>query len=390
MAAGELPVRSVEEVIAAVPFLVGHHPQDSLILVLTDSDGRLLLTVRADLPVVPLEDVDEAVRLVEDGFAERVREAHATDAVVLTWREQVNTDRDRVLIDGVVSVLTRGDVSVVDAVATNGSRATSYLPNHRAIDGKTHYIVTAPIRDVVAEVAAEVGIEVAASRDELSREWTARSIMPQIQEAAEFGFDHVADHRFDNKVPNIMMAARKAQLQEVEWITGALSGPTMNAAALTQAARLFGKATAAKDIRDAMLVELDTLEPTDLRAYARNTASLARAMPESVAATAATLAGAASWFSGDGARAAIALEYALSINPDASLADSFATAVSAGMPPDRFREVVIGRVGTTADVLGVSEPAATRATELTGRVSLRADALSAIPPSPAPSLSGIG
>ncbi|PZQ43557.1 MAG: hypothetical protein DI570_29080, partial [Phenylobacterium zucineum] len=46
-----LAVRSVDDLIGLVPYLIGFHPEDSLVVMLLE-DGRVLVTARVDLAAV--------------------------------------------------------------------------------------------------------------------------------------------------------------------------------------------------------------------------------------------------------------------------------------------------------------------------------------------------
>src|SRR5690606_38523101 len=89
-------------------------------------------------------------------------------------------------------------------------------------------------------------------------------------------------------------------------------------------------------VRDALWA---LITPASARTMVGLWSHVARCAPPWISAPARTLAGFASWLSGDGARALIAAERAIAVDPDYTLAGLLLETLAMGVPPSAWRPI---------------------------------------------------
>jgi hypothetical protein len=329
------------EIAAALPHLLGFRPTESVVLVAMGgpSGGRLGLTVRVDLP--PPEHAADAARAVARGIATD-RPAGVVAFVVsespdVPVADPVEDDAatelpHRSVLHEVVLALAALDIPVRDSMLVRGGRWWSYECPHpccapgagtplpsgvselEVASVATGQVVerdraglvarieplTGAAADAMAEACARVGVRYA--RDSLSDDRRAeRTSWAAIRRAVR------------RCRPGAGSAAVRLSSREVASVLWALTD-------LRVRDRALGLALGA----EAAAAEVLWTECT-------------RRAPEPLGAAPATLLAVSAWLRGDGAMANIALDRALTSEPDYRLAGLLAQGLAACMRPAELR-----------------------------------------------------
>ncbi|MEO3745983.1 DUF4192 domain-containing protein [Plantactinospora sp. B5E13] len=369
-----LSVRSTADLLAAVPFLLGFHPADSVVVIALRAN-RIVFVARGDLPdflTAPPPSAGGAGEAAARGPGETAArgpgetaargpgetaggpgEAAAQLAAVVA-RQGVETvtivgygppARVTPVIDAVTGALGRFGLPVLDALRVTGDRYWSYVcadPGCCPPEG-TRFDASASQFAAAATFAGQVALP---DRETLVRQVSpvdgpAREAMRQATRRAESRLQKLLD-RAAPADPRGRRALRRAGRSAVR------------IAMLRH--RTGGRLT---DDELAWLSLLLVHLPTRDEAWQRTggedwqlalwTDVLRRSEPDLVAAP-ATLLCFAAWRAGQGALASVAVERALEAQPDYSLALLLAETLRAGIPPstldgwdapDRSRQEVL-------------------------------------------------
>ncbi|PZF84670.1 DUF4192 domain-containing protein [Micromonospora deserti] len=313
-----LAVRSAADLIAAVPYLLGFHPADSVVVV-TMRGRRITFAARADLP-----DLADPVAPARHLAAVIARQG-AESATVLGYGP---ASRVTPAVDAVRAELTRAGLALLDALRITDGRYWSYLctePECCPTDG-TPYDAGASEVTAAAVFAGQVAL---ADRAAL----TAQVAPP---DGADRSAMRQATARAERRLSDLVAEAPPADL------LGGRSLRAAGVAAVRGAQRRQRRGERLTDDEVAWLSLLLTHLPVRDHAWERTDGRdedialwldvLRRAEPELIAAPAALLAFAA-WRAGQGALAAVALERALTEHPDYSLAALLDDLLRRGVPP---------------------------------------------------------
>lgn len=294
--------------IAAVPYLLGFEPTDSLVLVAL-RHGALTVTARVDL--VHLDDSAQLPDLMEV----LATKASATEVVGLTYGPRDTAEH-------------AGEL-VADAARAHGLQLRKHV---RVADGRYWSLTCTDTRCCPAEgtpvsddpaVAAEfvgIGAPKLASRQDLEAllnpvQDTER-LAPLIRDAVQTAAAAVVAGRRSAHVTSAKRALfAAARRTERRWTD-------------EETAR-FGEALSLYEIRDAvwLAIEDGRLDGRDLFQH------LARTLPASHRAPALFLFAWKTWRAGNGALASIAVERALTADPTYSGAQLLRSALSSGVNP---------------------------------------------------------
>ncbi|MEQ4300643.1 DUF4192 domain-containing protein [Plantactinospora sp. B6F1] len=320
-----LAVRSTADLLAAVPYLLGFHPADSVV-VMALRGNRIVFVARGDLPGVP----------AGPAAGGEVGEAAAQVAAVVA-RQQVETTtvigygepaRVTPAVDAVTAALGRVGLPVLEALRVTGDRYWSYKcadvdccpADGRRFDSSTSQLAAA------ATFAGQVALP---DRDALVRRITpldgpARDALREAARRAEVRLDTLLDRARPGD-PQGRRALRRA-------------GRT----AVRRAMHRYRTGGQLTDDEVAWLSLLLVHLPVRDDAWRRTggeewhlalwTDVLRRAEPDLVPAP-ASLLGFAAWRAGQGALAGVAVERALQARPEYSFAQLLAEALQAGIGP---------------------------------------------------------
>ncbi|SCG77711.1 DUF4192 domain-containing protein [Micromonospora inositola] len=311
-----LPVTSPADLIAAVPYLLGFHPTDSLVLVGL-AGTRVAVASRTDLPD-PADPVGWADELMPQQLR-MLRHAGVTTAIVIGYGP---TDLVTPVVDTVTPRLRDAGIDVFDALRVTDRRYYSYLCQDLTccpIDGvpfdpdrsdlTLHAIVAgcSTLPDRRALVASIAPIDGPARTAVTRATYKARARRRTL--SAEGGRDALIRAGEDIVRETFARYADDQVLtdDELAWLTVLLP------------------ITA---IRDTAWRATDS-QPWHVALWSDITR---RAQPD-LAAPPASLLAFAAWRSGAGALASVAVDRALQANPSYSLAQLIDRALREGLPP---------------------------------------------------------
>lgn len=311
-----LSISSPADLLTAVPYLLGFHPADSLVIVglthtLVAVAGRADLPAPADAPGWAIDIAASQIRML--------RNAAATRAIAVGYGPAATVTP---VMDIMIPQLAAAGFAVFDALRVTDGRYFSYLCDEPAccpVDGMPfdphhsdltmHAIVAGwhalPDRAaLVASVAPTGGATRAAVARATARARAHRRAL--IREAGQAGLIRAGDDMVRTTFARYADGHVLAD-DELAWLTVLLSTPA---------------------IRDAAWRATDNL-PWHVDLWADVTR---RAHPPLVAPPASLLAFAA-WRCGDGALACVAVDRALAADPGYTLAQLIDEALRAGLPP---------------------------------------------------------
>jgi hypothetical protein len=328
-------LRSPGDVLASVPYQLGYHPRDSVV-VLALRDGAVEMVERLDLPE-PAEVVDAAAALVLPLLRERIQ------AVLLAGFEST-PDQAQPVLDALVGPLHEAEIGVLERLVVRDGRWFSLDCTQGCCRPEGQ-----PLPDPASTpaVADFVGQGVSPLRDRAQVADTVRAD-PAIAGAVALELGNG-----DRPDP----AVRRGPWLSL-WAVVCRSDPGASLHEELSAADVAELVRSLRDVelRDAMIawlcpgsLPLDAL-PDDLVDAVRSVLPsrpaasaarvlrgqlewLARAVPDPDAAPVLTLLATVAWHFGDGTIARVALDRALEHTPDYRLAQLIARLVDLGIRP---------------------------------------------------------
>lgn len=330
------------ELLQAVPYLLGFHPADSLVLVGL-ADGRLVVTARIDLPaydgsarrdndapVAPT--VASTVRaLIDGGATEIIAVVYAGGAGVVRADGLVGHE----VIDAVVTQADRRGCAVSDALLVHAGRWWSYLcdggdccpAGGTALPDSTSSFAAAATADGVAPMADRAAL--AASLDPVA-ESPDPALQTLIERAEELDVRAALSggrRRQERAAVRRLFAAARA--------CDAPGWPGLD----DEDVAALGVALGPSAVRDAVWMGVDDGR-LDGRPLWRE---LGRRLPGPYCAAPLFLFGWAAWRSGHGALASIAAERAVRADPGYTAADLLLAALDSGVDPRRLPKLRLPR-----------------------------------------------
>lgn len=308
-----LPIHSPDEVVAALPYVLGFKPEESAVFVPMSAD---LPIARIDLPTTP-RDHDAAWEAVSAPLSRYAQPGASVGIVCITTDREV---ADRVVQDFAARLDTIGIDTALMVWANDSDWHDYYL-------GASGPQTQAAREYVAAEMTLTGRPRPAASRESLAsslvgdREPVAE-LLPEIREAAE------------TRTPRA----------EAKWAVGRLQQFHADSQPLSDldAARLL-VAIETIPIRDRLWDDMTTDNADSQVSLWTN---LTRRAPDEVRSAPASLLGLASWLSGDGAKAMCAVEQ-VPRNSRYPLAGLVAAVVESAIHPREWESVK--RIGQDAD-----------------------------------------
>ena len=324
-------VGSADSILAVIPHLLGFHPSDSLVVLgIGGPHARIRLAFRYDLPHRPYDGTPEGIASHACTVLKRER---LTIAVAVGYGPGPAVTP---VVDAVAPALKRAGIALHDVLRVQDGRYWSYLcedpaccpPEGVPFDQAGHPAATA---------LSAAGLAVLADRGEL-----AATIAPDATSAEP-----------------MKAAVQRAHSRAERLTSESLSGPNPRDAyvAVADSGRRSVRQAIATYRRGGELTDLDEiawlgLTLRDLRvrddawarmapnfagAHMRLWTELVRCLPAELVAGPAALLAFASWQSGEGALASIAIERSLEADPAYSMALLLAEALNAGLPPSAAR-----------------------------------------------------
>jgi Domain of unknown function (DUF4192) len=316
-------VGAVEDLVCVVPFLLGFHPSESLVVVaMRQPRDQLAFTLRVDLP--PRRHERAAARMC----AERMALAGADGVLAFVFTDLAGPAGELPRARLVESLQRLLDVPLLDALLVRGDRVWSYVcaegaccpPEGRRVDPGSPAVTS------LAAAGALAGRQVLAGRDALVREadgptgGTERAMRQAVERST------------------LASAGARPALSAYDDALAAVldrAGPDSPLAPSPEEAAVLGLGWHDPTVRDAMmmLVARDEERAADL------VRAVAALMPPPYDAPAATLLAWVAYLDGCGVVAAAALDRALATEPGYSLARLLADALAGQVPPGELRRL---------------------------------------------------
>ena len=319
-AAGRIRLSDPAELIAAVPYLLGFHPRDSVVLLALH--GKTLgLTLRADLV-----DDAQAPPLAEQLLLSITRQRPTGVALVVIGGD-LTPDSDlphRALVDALDDMLTSAELPLVHAAWT--AQITGGAPWRCYDDPLCAGTVSDPGVSPLAAATVAAGAVTFGSREEMLALLAADD--PAALQRRSVLLD-AADA--DHPMSSTLVAQRLAQLQELH-----RAAATGNVALSDRIVTEVASALCDHRVRDACL---PWCSGPGAVAAERLWMALVRATPAPERAEPAALLALVAYLRGDGALAGVALDAALQACPQHSLSGLLRAALDGGLPPEVLRTV---------------------------------------------------
>lgn len=314
--------RGPEDLIAVVPYLLGFHPEESVVL-LTFGAPAGSFHARVDLP-----GSDPDREATAELLCEAVRNNVVEVTAVLVFSTDV--DRTRRMCEVLVPALCMSGASVIDAIRADGRCWWSALdedPDAHPYDISSHPFTAesvlhghAAFRDRAELVASLVGND----PDEVN----------QVVAAA----DAAADALLQEGKPRAWARARA----NAAWFRQRLVEATRSGVPLpvVDAGRALVLAQLApmRDVACSLMTRASAHEHVGLWR------DLLRRAPVDLVPGAAALLGLAAWLDGDGALAWCAVERCQQVDPDHSLAQHLAGLLQGAVPPSTWTPLEVSRI----------------------------------------------
>lgn len=315
----QLAVRSPADLIAAVPYLLGFHPADSLVVVAMQ-DKRVTFVARGDLP-----DPGTPAGPIADHLVAAVRRQDATTTLTLGYGP---AERVTPAMDQLRAALNQSGLRVLDALRVTGGRYWSYLctePTCCPSEG-TPYDTSSSEVSAAAVFAGEVALpDRAALVAQVAPVGGLASVA--LRQAAERA-DHRLAELLDRAPTDDLLGSRAIRVAGREAVRAALDPRRGDSPLSDDEVSWLALLLTDLPVRDDAWARTDGVE----QHIALWTDVVRRAQPELVAAPASLLAFAA-WRAGRGSLAVVALERALAARPDYSLALLLDDMLRNGVPP---------------------------------------------------------
>lgn len=320
-----LHVKSPADLLALVPTVLGFHPDDSVVLVVTGGEGAM--HARLDLPRDEVELAEATDCLLRAGAR-----AAARQVAVIAYTEDALLAE--AVVDHLAGRLEADGVDVLCAIRADGHRWYSLGCDDACCpaEGVPYDVSSHPItaqsvldgrvtfRDRRALADSLVGTDV-----------DATAAVGQAADAAMRRFQDAARHPLGTESPE---GARRHLVGEGHWVRDRVRRFLETGEPLDhdEAGRLL-VALMNIEVRDVAWAEMDR---PDAPAHVELWRDLVRRSPLDLSAAPAALLGFAAWLSGDGATAWCAVERCHQAEPGYGLAGLLSQALANAVPPSAW------------------------------------------------------
>ncbi len=314
MKSGSYVARSPEDLIALVPFVLGFHPAESVVLLTFGApDGSF--HARVDLP-----DGESDRREVCEVLCNAVRRNRAPTTAVIVFSAEPRRSA-AICADLVPALLTTG-ACVVDAIRADGSHWWSVLDADQVAhpyDSRAHPFTAEQVFEGHAALASRADLVdslVGTDPDETAR------------------VSQAADEALDRLLPAVRARPRTVGRRQARWLHERLSAAVADGELLPTAEA--GRVLALIGVHDLRDVVWCRLTRDTAGAHVGIWRDLVRRAPPDLLPGAAAVLGFAAWLSGEGALSWCAVERCLAGDPDDGLAHNVATLLQNAVPPSTW------------------------------------------------------
>jgi Domain of unknown function (DUF4192) len=351
-------LKTPADLVDALPYLLGFHPDDSIVLVTTHtSRSRLGARMRLDIPGDPAEWPQAARELAERLVRGCERRGRPPEGILLYLCRDPAAGRDARSVREELEPLSQElrtafgalDVPVYESLCVSGGRWWSYVcPNEECCPSEGRPL-DRPGTSVMAAAAAFAGVRVRGSLREMTARFAplrgerARSQARALDEAAADLVPRILDGDGARSVREETAILLEAALERFRQAP-APEGPPARADESDDA--LLDEAEAAAVIvglqdRATRDRAAEWMELPDATAALRLWRALARRCVEPFrehSAPPISLAGWVAWSSGDDIEARVAFHQALTVDPDYTFAQLLHEACGSGCDPEPVRQ----------------------------------------------------
>lgn len=308
---------SPHDLLAAIPFLIGYHPVDSLVLV-SIKDESVGMAMRVDYPL--LED-----EVFFDAMAAHCAADGAEGALIVAYQPRDQADGDRVLAQS-TAALSRAGIPIYESILISDGYFRSLL---------CHDITCCPVagRPVPPLDSSRIAVESVVAGHPMpfaTYEDLGGSVRSNLLADEKLWIERVNKSFVDPAAPELNDQQRDGATAVVDLANDFIAHGSSSDQDLM--AHVLGRLSDIQ-VRDFALGSHDQASSA---AYRTMWLHLLRSAPTGFVAPVATLAAAIAYESGDGALARAALDRAFQDCPTYSLATLLQRVFSAGWPPESF------------------------------------------------------
>jgi hypothetical protein len=325
--APDLSVRSPADLIAAVPYLLGFHPADSVVAVAVRGP-RIVFAARGDLPPVGAPPHER------DGLAAHIASVVGRQGAIAVMVVGYGpAGRVTPAVDALLAALRRADLDVLEALRVTDGRYWSYLCE-RADCCPPEGIACDPISSPIAAAASYAGQVALPDRATLAAQVAAdecadREPMRQATERAGRRLrDLVAE-----APPGDVLGRRRLRLAGQAAVGEAIERHRSGGRLTDDEVAWLGVLLGHLPVRDHAWEHI-----TDEECHVTLWLDVVRRAAPDLAAPAASLLAFAAWRQGQGALASVAVERALRAAPDYSMARLMDEVLRHGLPPSALAD----------------------------------------------------
>lgn len=315
---------SPHDLLAAIPFLIGYHPTDSLVIV-SLKEECVGMAMRVDYPSIEDSNTTEAF----DALVFHLVREGAQGALVVAYVPDGRDDGLQTL-ENISTALVRAEIPIRESLLIAGGRWRSVLCGDQDC-------CPAQGNELPEIESSRVAVEQVADGRPMpygNREGMADSIAP-LPLAGDAGFaDQVGQYRIDPESDQIQKAQRSGALAVLDlasrFVAGSMGRDIPGDQELS--AIVLGSLSDIQ-VRD---FALGSHDEESIEIYWTMWRYLVRIAPPGYIAPVASLFAALSYEKGEGALAQRCLDRALCDDPSYSLAGLLRRVFSAGWPPESF------------------------------------------------------
>jgi uncharacterized protein DUF4192 len=325
-------IRRPGELVEAVPYLLGFHPRDSLVIVgfaLASADGcpdatHVSVTMRLDLTDDPVGAGDLA------SLVSALVNAGTESAAVLVYRDAGMTGRSAAarfepMVTAVSRALAGSGISLMDALVVTPSRWWSLqCGNDRCCPAAG--TLREHDRSVTAAAAVAAGLSAFPDRASLTTlfESLPGAESKALDRALEAAENRLTDAILHNRIDRVLRSDSRALISAID-----APGEAQHAQLSDRRLARYAVALSYPVPRDELWLAIDeqTVNPADALL------GMARRLPAPYSAAPLFLFGWARWRAGNGALASMAAERAVNADPSYSAAYLLLQAIAHGLDP---------------------------------------------------------
>jgi hypothetical protein len=304
--------------IAELPYLLGYEPTNSVVAIWLHADMTMAFAQRADIPDVE-NDVSNFVTIGDHN--------PRSAALILIYSDKSPSE----LWDFAINIgdtVEDNDITVQDILKVNGQEYSTFFVPKDELDSQETVKVDKTVLSQVQEYHKNQ--EIGSDRDSLmSKYLCADEVSNDLTQLIE-KLNQLIDSLFDNKVKfKREYAVDKFIAAYEDWSDLSVEELGMLAIYLHDI-----------KIRDEVLIQMNTLDKEGINRALDLASAVLAVTPKEQTTPLYTVTAVMAWINGNGALSSMLIDRALETVPDYNLATLIKMAVSSGLNPSLWREVI--------------------------------------------------